>query len=382
MVAPINPIANLKLWMVQALSWLHEGDNKQGVLQKHHQQLLDMMGIARNENRANDVWEVIDELEHLASNMPPAEQGEVFLRCAVMAADLENLKDALRLLQGAKNKSLTSAHQNAVVLWMTGCIHWMNRQKVEGISAWQEAIKTFSDRRLNAQVDPARSQWYQEKLDELEGYLASAIRIGGLPPFQQPVTEAGTPPGAQQSPPPAGADPFEDDTLRWISCQVSELIPAGGFGPTGFDPDPLGFLEISEVKIQDEPYLVFGIGRAPTSYRYAVDIDSRLRYRTVRVTGTSMNVARPVRIEPGDYVLILSQDKPDDNDIVVAGIQGQDERATVKRFFRRNGKIQLKPESSDESNYEIDWEKEFDENLDNEFKIIGVVIAVFKKKSN
>lgn len=381
MVAAINPIDNLKLWMGQALSWLHEGDNQQQVLQKHHQQLLGMMRTARDANRANEVWEVVDELEHLASTMSPAEQGEVFLRCAVMAVDLESLKDALRLLQGARNKSLTSAHQNAVVLWMTGCIHWMNRQKVEGISEWQAAIQAFKVCGVNNQMDPARKGWYTNKMQELDGYLAEAIRIGGLPPLQQPTSQANTPSGAQQ-PSPAGTDPFEDDTLRWVSCQVSESVPAGGFGPTGFDPDPLGFLEISEVTIDDEPYQVFGVRRVPTSYRFAVDIDSRSRYHTVRVTGTSMNIAIPVSIEPGDYVLIVSQSDANDNDIVVAGILGQDERATVKRFFRRNGKIQLRPESSDESNYEIDWEREFDENLDDEFTIIGVVEAVFKKKSN
>lgn len=380
MVATNNAISNLKAWMEQALSWLHEGDNQQEVLQMPHQLMLDMMRTARNENRANDVWEVIDELERLTSNMSPAEQGEVFLRCAVMTADLENLKDALRLLQGARNKSLTSAHQNAVVLWMTGCIHWMNRQKVEGISEWQAAIQAFRERRLNAQVDPVRSRWYTDKMEELQGYLAEAIRMGALPPFQRPAAQARAPSGAQQ-PSPAGTASFESDSLRWVSCQVSESVPAGGFGPAGFDPNPLGFLEISEVLIEDEPYGVFSVRRTSTTYRYPVNISSQSQYQTIRVTGTSMNAATPVPIEPGDFVLIVSQPDVADNEIVVAGILGQNERATVKRFSRRNGRIQLKPESTDESNYDLDWEKEFDETVDDEFRIIGVVEAVFKKKS-
>src|SRR5258706_12911451 len=134
MVNSNNTIPNLKTWMEQALSWLHADDSQQEVLQKPHRQLLDMMATARNANRTNEVWEVIDELERLASSMSPPEQGEVLICCAVMAADLENLKDALRLLQGAENKYKTSPHQNAVALWMIGCIQWMARQKVEGIS--------------------------------------------------------------------------------------------------------------------------------------------------------------------------------------------------------------------------------------------------------
>lgn len=303
------------------------------------------------------------------------------MRCAVMAVDLENLKDALRLLQGARNKSLTSNHQNAVVLWMSGCIHWMNHQRVEGISDWQAAIQAFKACGTNNHMDPDRKGWYTDKMRELDGYLTEAIRIGGLPIFQRPA--APPDPSATASQPPSGPNnlSFESDSLRWVSCQVSEDVPAGGFGPTGFDPDPSGFLEISEVVIGGEAYNILSVKRTAANFRHAVEINSQRRYQTVHVTGTSMNAAIPVPIEPGDYVLIVSQPVVEDNEIVVAGILDQDVRATVKRFCRRNGRIQLKPESSDESNYQFDWEKEYDEKLGDQFEIIGVVEAVFKKKS-
>jgi len=377
MVNSNNTIPNLKTWMEQALSWLHADDSQQEVLQKPHRQLLDMMTTARNANRTNEVWEVIDELERLAISMSPPEQGEVLIRCAVMAADLENLKDALRLLQGAENKYKTSPHQNAVALWMIGCIQWMARQKVEGISKWQSAISMFRDRKLNAQVDARKSQWYADKLPELEEYLAEAIRIGELPPFKLPAEGVAATEDAEDEP-PFEASFFEGDSLRWVSCQVSESVPAGGFGPTGFDPNPLGFLEISEVLIEDEPYEVFSVHR-PSIRHNTVDISSQSRYHTVHITGTSMNAAKPISIDPGDYVLIVSQPAVEDNEIVVAGFLGQNERSSVKRLRRRNGRIQLMPESTDPSNYELDWEKEFDE-LDDEFRIIGVVEAVLKKK--
>lgn len=379
MVTSNNIIPNLKTWMEQALSWLHADDIQQDVLQKPHRQLLDIMITARNANHTSEIWEVIDELERLASNMSPPEQGEVLLRCAVMAADLENLKDALRLLQGAENKYKTSPHQNAVALWMIGCIQWMARQKVEGISKWQAAISMFKDRKLNAQVDARKSQWYADKLPELEEYLAEAIRIGDLPPFKLP-TKVGSVAQDAEAEPPLERSFFENDSLRWVSCQISETVPAGGFGPTGYDPNPLGFLEISEILIQDEPYAVFGVHR-PSIRHNIVDISSQSQYKTVYVIGTSMNAARPVSIEEGDYVLIQSQPDVDDNEIVVAGIFGQDERATIKRLKRRNGKIQLLPESTDAKHYEIDWEREFSE-LDDDFRIIGVVKAVFKKKTH
>lgn len=67
--------------------------------------------------------------------------------------------------------------------------------------------------------------------------------------------------------------------------------------------------------------------------------------------------------------------------LFVGAIFGQDERAKLKRLKGRNGKIRLIPESYDPSKYEPDWKKEFNE-LDDEFRIVGVVEAVFKKRCN
>ena len=92
-----------------------------------------------------------------------------------------------------------------------------------------------------------------------------------------------------------------------------------------------------------------------------------------------MNAARPIPIEDGDYLLVRSQNIAEDNEIVVAGIFGQDNRATIKRLKRRNGKILLYPESDDPKHYVIDWEKEFND-FDQGFSVYGVVEAVFKKK--
>ncbi len=272
----------LKDWLDQTLLWLHD-DGLPNVLQNPHTQLLEMMRKAKRENRANEIWDLIEKLEELANRAGDTrEQGEILINCAKIAADLENLKSALHYFQGA--------------------------------TAEAEGDQFFID----------------------------------------------------------------GDSLRWVSCQVSESIPAGGFGPAGFDPQPLGFLEISEVVIEDEPYEVFSI-RRPSTRRNLVDINSQSQYHTVCVTGTSMNAAKPVPILDGDFVLIQAQPDVQDNDIVVAGILGQDPRATVKRLKRRNGKIQLVPETTDPKHSEIDWEQEYDE-FHEQIQIIGVVEAVFKKK--
>jgi repressor LexA len=67
-------------------------------------------------------------------------------------------------------------------------------------------------------------------------------------------------------------------------------------------------------------------------------------YFIVRAKGNSMNLAG---IDPGDLMLIRQQTTADDNDIVLALVNGA---ATVKRFRRDKEFIVLTPESDDPEN--------------------------------
>ena len=365
-----DKILKLKNWFDQNHLWLHT-DGSPNTLQLHHKQLLDLMIVAKNENHSSRVWELIEELEKLTLRMTDIrEQGEVFLGCAKMAADLENLKDALRLCQAAESKYKSYPHQHAVALWMIGCIHWNTHQIVDAISAWQEAISLFKDRKLSVQVDAVKAKWYIDIVPRLENYLKLAIDSEGLPPYDQAPDPTADPKKEHQK------NTEERDSLRWLACAISDSVSAGGFGPAGFDPSPLGHLEITEVVIAGELHNIFSTKRSSLRSN-SVNISSPLEYRTVRVKGTSMNAARPVPINDGDYILVHLQNKPADNDIVVAGIFEFDTLATVKRCRYRNNKIQLIPESTDRVHYEIDWEKELSGH---ELNIVGIVDAVFKKK--
>jgi repressor LexA len=87
----------------------------------------------------------------------------------------------------------------------------------------------------------------------------------------------------------------------------------------------------------------------------------------LRVKGESMVEAG---ILPGDYVVVRRQQTARDGDIVVA-LAGEDEaadEATVKRFFRENGRIRLQPENSA-------LEPLFPEHV----QILGKVIGVFRR---
>ncbi len=74
----------------------------------------------------------------------------------------------------------------------------------------------------------------------------------------------------------------------------------------------------------------------------------------LRVSGESMIEAG---IFDGDKVVVKKQETAENGDIVVAMFDdGVDEGATVKRFFRRDGKVILHPENAKLSDFVLDEE--------------------------
>jgi repressor LexA len=86
----------------------------------------------------------------------------------------------------------------------------------------------------------------------------------------------------------------------------------------------------------------------------------------LRVRGDSMIDAG---ILEGDYVVVRRQQDARDGDIIVAlvGDDGSTEEATVKRFFRENGRVRLQPENES-------YEPIFASHV----QVLGKVIGVFR----
>jgi len=85
----------------------------------------------------------------------------------------------------------------------------------------------------------------------------------------------------------------------------------------------------------------------------------------LKVKGDSMSPY----ILPDDYVIVQSQSSAENGDIVVT-LMG--EEATVKRFFKKRRRIQLKPDNER-------WETIQIEEGAGEVRILGKVIGVFRK---
>ncbi|MCX8117997.1 MAG: transcriptional repressor LexA [Desulfobacterota bacterium] len=85
----------------------------------------------------------------------------------------------------------------------------------------------------------------------------------------------------------------------------------------------------------------------------------------LKVKGDSMSPF----ILPGDYVIVRSQPSAENGEVVVT-LMG--EEATVKRFFKREGRIELKPDNEN-------WETIQVEEGSGEVRIVGKVIGVFRR---
>jgi len=85
----------------------------------------------------------------------------------------------------------------------------------------------------------------------------------------------------------------------------------------------------------------------------------------LKVKGDSMSPY----ILPNDYVIVRSQPSAENGDVVVT-LMG--EEATVKRFFKKGKRIELKPDNER-------WETIQIEEGSGEIQILGKVIGVFRK---
>ena len=85
----------------------------------------------------------------------------------------------------------------------------------------------------------------------------------------------------------------------------------------------------------------------------------------LKVKGDSMSPF----ILPNDYVVVRSQPSAENGDLVVTLVG---EEATVKRFFKKGRKIELKPDNER-------WETIQIEEGSGEVQILGKVIGVFRK---
>jgi repressor LexA len=105
-----------------------------------------------------------------------------------------------------------------------------------------------------------------------------------------------------------------------------------------------------------------------------LDLARHTREYVLRVRGQSMIEDH---IADGDYVLVQGDTNYNDGDIIVATHKlatGENGAATLKRFYRENGRIRLQPANSDMDPIYVSA-KEWDD----EWEVQGKVTAVYRR---
>jgi hypothetical protein len=279
----------------------------------------------------------------------------------------------LHLFDDAAKKFTSKDHCRASVLWMLGSVQWQFQTKLDdAIVSWESSYQIFCNLLKNCNR-PENAAWYRYWVKKMRAALdGSIIRDYQAPPPHEdwPFWDNLLKSQKTNMDEPASVNHVHQNTtadvLRVFSVYTS--IPAGGFSTS---PQPATWIEVEQVLIDSIPHNVFNLNQGR-----AVKLGDNEHYVAVKVKGDSMNKKK---IDDGDYVLLRVQQVAENGDIVAAEIDGRfpdDEKSTLKQFFRRDGKIYLEPQSSNLTH------QPFVFSAENFPHIRGIAVAVLKKLSN
>ena len=287
------------------------------------------------------------------------EQGEINIQCALAYYRSGEYAQAVHLLEEAEGHYQRQRHYRAVVLWMKGCILWkMPDQHDLADEAWSQSQKLFAQLSSQSAL-PKQRDWYNERAKDTDEALRAQLKLEEAPvPIPEPQRQA---------------QPASSDALLQL-FRVIEKVPAGGFGPVGYDAVTIGAIEVNQVLINAIPHRIASLRGAERLIRLPAN-----HYVVVEVTGDSMNnpptKIKSTGIDKGDYVLLLEQANAKDGDIVAAEIDNEDSSATLKRFHvsKTGARYILSPESTN-----LEYQPRTFTHLDEGFHIRGIALAVFK----
>lgn len=322
------------------------------------------------------------------------EQAECLLACAwaefrlnVAANASQHLEQAVNLYH--QNRML---HQHAVALWLRGWVLWNQNQRedyIAGLALLQESARLFGKlAALNTVVDWQARDWYRSASADMIRTIQqqmSMIDLRSATVGEEPQPAAPIPapaslwrpeypideaPATPVPPSPPQTETSEPFTYTLQVFEITDWIPAGGRKAMNATHRPLGHMQLDRVIIDDRCYRVEPLKRNGTRINLTRYLTSGQQLVVLKVKGDSMNRAN---VLDGDYVLVAMQDQAQDGDIVVAGVSGVDQEATLKYYRPRGTVIELVPNSDNPIHVPQTYPLR-----DGGFFISAVALAVFK----
>ncbi len=361
----MNESRGRKIDFETAYEWLNFADQSrlEGAAQELILELEENLQTSAADRDRAEVW--IESLESLSSRLTDEQAAiEVLIRCGRAAYQLGMFQAAERLLVNIPQRLLGKPHHTAAVGWLLGCVRWcLPEKQSRAIQDWQRSINAFDDFARWHPRYPLPREWYQKQLPAgeenpaawyclqvkwMNDTLQHAIKSQTKPKEGVGATdEAGNEAKAQEQ---AAGETFvaQDRVEMW---NVYASIPAGEPGEMPPESSRIGEIHIDRVWIDGRPHRIINLRGSGSQINLLREVKDR-QVCVLRVAGNSMNAARPVPIQNGDYVLLRMQKSADDGDIVAAEIPHEHEdsyaEATLKRYHKRGADVVLQPESSED----------------------------------
>jgi hypothetical protein len=175
-----TPESIAQSWLRYVHGWLNYWDTSS--LSSPAELLLARLEERRKRNESKLAWDTMNDLRRLSDKSEEKECAEILLRCGLVAAEMDNFRDALKLFQGASSKYTTSQHHRAVAFWMAGCIQWLLPNKeVDAINSWRSSMKAFEALRDYNKSKGSRYDWYEKRCLDMAFALNSATKEYTIP---------------------------------------------------------------------------------------------------------------------------------------------------------------------------------------------------------
>lgn len=347
------------------LRWLRK-DKGQSYLRESTRNIIERMRSAADDPaRGEEAWNTLERLKRLSSSFNNLddvssvdeymyEPSEINVECALVAYKMGDVQEALNLFKISNGGFPARRLHKAISYWLYGCVQWQSQSHLEdALVSWEKSIQITRDIKSDKTTDLITARKCEEMLNLMMFAIREASKTNSPPPV--PPQKSAPKPGVKRR------------AARLVTYPIYGRIPAG---PPAWIPDePDEYVEVTSVAIDDKEYNFFSLRGEAT-----VNTHSGRTYFLLKVAGNSMNMAEPVHIENGDYVLMAKQEAGESGDIVAAEIVDVDAAATLKRYRFKDGRRWLEPETNDATLKEsIPMAKNF--------HIRGIVLAVLKPVS-
>jgi len=342
-----------------------------------------------------EAWKLVERIPRISDGYGVCnEMAEARVACACVVCQLGYLEKTAELLKEAAGYYYASRHQEGVVRWMLGCVHWqLSGSEDNAITCWRSSIRIFESNSKHTRfISEDQINWNKELVEDMRKDIQLAIDYPKKRNFwicskeEREGAENDARDGESVTEIADASDDDIDTTNHVEETRIENItkgkstkltrgylvewpvlaeIPAG----TPYDalrlPDSQS--QISQLRIDDQ--LVDVYSTHPT-FGSQIHLSEYERYYFLRVKGDSMNLAG---INHGDYVLMRRTQVGRNGDIVAVVIADYGKDATLKRFTVGKDSFFFQPESTNETHKTLEFG-----HLDESFHIHGVAVAVLK----